>query len=569
VLPPLPKFSCPVYTTDDWFYWKHRYQYATTSDAAANVSPGAIICPQHPNADADVEKAIKYAAANNIAIAVRTGGHAYSGTSSTDSNNIQLDLSNAYKDWDYDAAEGTLRVGVSYSLLEFNTALAKAGMFMPTGQCYNVHVGGHVQTGGYGQLTRAFGLFGDHIVSFEIFLADGTKRTVHLDSDLTTDKDLIFAFLGGGPGNYGIMTHVTIRPLKDSDYQHSRAFKKVIPYDPKYEHDVLVQLFDLVQKWETAPGDYDFSFTVGSGEDNFLANQIGAASYDDFMVRFFGGMMGSSPFSFLSVYFQYSNLDNKPDTYDPSWCFKVKEILCTAKQRTGYWERFKAWFERKLIDYFATQKDDTVHTPISESVTQLWTYRGTREFNYPFVKDDQLTDKVADPEHWPEWVATRIDELIERRGFMVVTQCENFGGPNSAMTKKAATTPTAYAWRKTTVGYCLDAFYNPHVKDARRIAEQWYDENNAEGIGPNGKLSKADHRWFAFTHGSTDMSEVWRCYYSSPEDYHRCCKIKKEYDPNGVFTPNSFVVGWPDSAPKHVALAAAPPDSVTAASKPE
>lgn len=560
---PLPKFSCPVHTADDWCYWRYRYQYATTSNLTANMSPGAIIYPQHPNADDDVRRAIKYAADNHCAIAVRTGGHAYSGTSSTDSNNIQLDLSNAYKDWSYDAQSGLLRLGVSFSLLEFNTKLKEAGLFMPTGQCYNVHVGGHVQTGGYGQLCRAFGLFGDHIVSFEIFLADGKKRTIHVGSELTADKDLVFAFLGGGPGNYGIMTHVTIRPLKDSDHQYSRAYKKVIPYDPKYEHDVLVKLFEFVQseEWENAPGDYDFSFTVGSGEDNFLANQIGAASSDDFMLRFFGGQMGSSPFGFLSVYFQYSNLDNKPDTYDPSWCFKIKEILATAKPRIGYWERFKAWVEHTLIGFFATQRHDFVLTPISESVTQLWTYQGTREFNYPFVKDDQFTDKVADPEHWPEWVANRIDELIDRSGFMVVTQCENFGGPNSAMRKNGERKQTAYAWRDTTVGYCLDAFYNPHVKDAHRIAGEWYDKNCAEGIGPHGKLSIADHRWFAFTHGSTDMSKVWRCYYS-PEDYERCCKIKKAVDPNGVFTPNTFVVGYPDTAPKHGAL----PDGVTATS---
>src|SRR5690606_36648880 len=100
-----------------------------------------------------------YAAANNIAIAVRTGGHAYTGTSSTTSNNIQLDLSEAYNDWDYDAKTGLLRVGISHSLQELNTKLREKGLFMPTGQCYDVHVGGHAQTGGYGQLSRSFGLF--------------------------------------------------------------------------------------------------------------------------------------------------------------------------------------------------------------------------------------------------------------------------------------------------------------------------------------------------------------------------------------------------------------------------
>lgn len=562
----LPNFSCPVYTIGGWCYWKHRYQYATTSEAAAAMSPGVIICPQHPTADEDVKKAIKYAACKNIAIAIRTGGHAYSGTSSTNSNNIQLDLSNAYKDWDYSAAEGTLRVGVSYSLLEFNTKLAEqqlsqlanAGMFMPTGQCYYVHVGGHVQTGGYGQLTRAFGLFSDHIVSFDIILANGTPRKVHRDSPLHDDRELFFAVLGGGPGNYGVMTHVTIRPLKDSDHKHSRAYKRIIPYNPKLQHDVLVQLFDLIREWESAPGDYDFSFTVGSGEDSFIANQIGIASYDDFLVRLSGGMMGSSPFSFLSVYFQYSNLDNKCDSYDPHWCSKIKAIVAAAaaaNKGLGCWGRFKHWVEQKLIDYFATKADDDYITPISKCVTTLWTYMGMREFNYPVVKNAQMTDQVADPENWSEWVASRIDELIERsEGLMEVTQCQNFGGQDSAMRKNGCLKQTAYAWRNTTVGYELDAFYNPKVANTRLLAEEWTRVNNDEGIGPDGKLSRADHRWFWASHGDIDMSKVWPFYYSSAEDYERCWKVKKAVDPNGVFSPNPFVVGWPETAPKNAAL---------------
>jgi FAD binding domain-containing protein len=568
----LPKFSCPVYMMDDLDYWKYRYQYATTSNPTAAMSPWAIICPQHPNADADVKLAIKYAADNNIGIAVRTGGHAYSGTSSTDSNNIQLDLSNAYNDWNYDEKTGLLRVGVSYSLLEFNTKLkaqsvsqlANTGLFMPTGQCYNVHVGGHVQTGGYGQLTRAFGLFSDQIVSFEIILADGTTRKVDRDSKSDLEQqDLFFAVLGGGPGNYGVMTHVTIRPRKDSDHRYSRAFKQVIPYDPKFDHNVLVQMFNLVREWENAPGDYDFSFTVASGEIDFLCNQIGIASEDDFMVRLLGGKMGSSPISFLSVYFQYSNLDNKPDTYDPSWCNKIKTILGTANQGMDWWERFKEAAEQELIDLFMTLPDDSVITPISKSVTQLWTYRGMREFNYPFLKNSQITDKIARPEDWPEWVASRIDELIRRsdEGLMVVTQCENFGGQNSAMRKNGgANKKTAYAWRDTTVGYCLDAFYNPRAENALRKLEQWQGVNIAEGIGPHGMVSIPDHRWFWASHGDLDMSKVWQFYYSSAEDYERCCKVKKLVDPNGVFTANTFVVGYThDTARKPVALLAAPP----------
>ena len=62
------------------------------------------------------------------------------------------------------------------------------------------------------------------------------------------------------------------------------------------------------------------------------------------------------------------------------------------------------------------------------------------------------------------------------------------------------------------------------------------------------------------------MSKVWPFYYST-DDYAKCCKVKQTVDPNGVFTANTFVVGYsPETAPKH--LAAAPRD-VAIVRKPE
>ena len=47
----------------------------------------------------------------------------------------------------------------------------------------------------------------------------------------------------------------------------------------------------------------------------------------------------------------------------------------------------------------------------------------------------------------------------------------------------------------------------------------------------------------------------------------RTCKVKQTVDPNGVFTANTFVVGYsPETAPKH--LAAAPRD-IAVVRKPE
>ena len=140
-------------------------------------------------------------------------------------------------------------------------------------------------------------------------------------------------------------------------------------------------------------------------------------------------------------------------------------------------------------------------------------------------------------------------------GLMVFVQCQNFGGENSAVTKNGKRRQTSYAWRNTTVAYDLDVFFDAGVQNAQKLAEEWQNVNIAEGVGPHGKFSTADHRWFWASHGNLDMSKVWPFYYST-EDYAKCRKVKQTVDPNGVFTANTFVVGYlPETAPKHIAAA--------------
>src|SRR5262245_45973700 len=97
----LPAFNGKVVRRGDADYQASVNQYATTSvkDDKNVMAPRAIIyCA---NVD-DVQLAVKYARERDIAIAVRTGGHQYSGMSSTSGDNIQLDVSRAFRDVDLD-----------------------------------------------------------------------------------------------------------------------------------------------------------------------------------------------------------------------------------------------------------------------------------------------------------------------------------------------------------------------------------------------------------------------------------------------------------------------------------
>ena len=78
-------------------------------------------------------------------------------------------------DFQFDEDKNLLKCGISFNLQQFYTMLIERGLFLPGGVCSNVHLGGHIQTGGYGMILRSFGLLSDYIEGFDIVLADKEK----------------------------------------------------------------------------------------------------------------------------------------------------------------------------------------------------------------------------------------------------------------------------------------------------------------------------------------------------------------------------------------------------------
>lgn len=71
-------------------YPGEKYQYASSShEVDHNMNPGLIIQPRNKD---DIALALEYAKTHNIAVAITTGGHQYSGATSTSAPNIQLNL---------------------------------------------------------------------------------------------------------------------------------------------------------------------------------------------------------------------------------------------------------------------------------------------------------------------------------------------------------------------------------------------------------------------------------------------------------------------------------------------
>ena len=77
------------------------------------------------------------------------------------------------------------------------------------GGCHQVAVGGFVLGGGWSFLSRPYGLAIDNVLSMRLMLPNGTLVT--LPPTGGPDPELSWALRGGGGGNFGILTSVTLR----------------------------------------------------------------------------------------------------------------------------------------------------------------------------------------------------------------------------------------------------------------------------------------------------------------------------------------------------------------------
>ncbi|KAG0279859.1 hypothetical protein BGZ96_001799 [Linnemannia gamsii] len=530
---PLPGFTT-LYKRGEPEYNEHCYQYASSSHTHGIIQPKYII---YPAGDDEVIKAIQYAKANKLAVAVRTGGHQYSGASSTYGDNIQLALSRTYVDFRWENTDCTLvTVGVSYPLRVFHDKLAAKGRFVPHGQCSHVHLGGHVQTGGYGQLGRSFGLLADHVQKIRIITADGQPREIR--RGIEEDKDLFFAVLGGSPGNFGVITHVTIKVHRDEDHPQARGLKILYLYNRnrlKRLLDVMVQMAND----KSFPADYDYCLTVLSADS--LVFPSFSPDLDEKMrtdhPETFGvdGLFVWPPM--IVVYAQWANIEGKGQPFNKSFFDQIKQ----------------AGGEILDIPFLGVRVDYDKPRPLSE-LTGQWIFQNVREFEEPYIKRTFMSNsKTLVEDGWTTYVCDRIHEIESNpfNGCDLSVQIQHFGGDNSR-TYQNNDGSTAISWRDSHICAVLDCFHRPYPS-AWETANAWQKEND-KSVGHKGaKFCEEDRRVLWGSHDlNLDKEHVHyfdNAHAVSPKTkYERLCEIKKKVDPDGVFTPNGFCVGAPPVA---------------------
>src|SRR6201993_2388822 len=166
----------------------------------------------------DVVNALTWARQNNVMVRVRSGRHCLEGWSNVD-NGIVIDVSEM-KSATIRMASSTATVGAGLNQMEAVTELGKAGFAAPTGTEGTVGLVGATLGGGFGLLTRNFGMASDNLIAAEVVVAsngDGAKAIV---ADEKNNSDLLWALRGAGNGNFGVVTSLTykIHPLTQTIY---------------------------------------------------------------------------------------------------------------------------------------------------------------------------------------------------------------------------------------------------------------------------------------------------------------------------------------------------------------
>ena len=149
--------------------------------------------------DADVQSAVRFAAAHRMLVSVRGGGHHIAGNAVAEGG-LMIDLSGR-RGVSVDARKRTALVGPGALLADFDRAAQAHGLATPLGINSTTGVAGLTLGGGFGWLTRRYGMTVDNLLGAKVVTADGEVRVTSASSE----PELFWALRGGG-GNFGVVT---------------------------------------------------------------------------------------------------------------------------------------------------------------------------------------------------------------------------------------------------------------------------------------------------------------------------------------------------------------------------
>ncbi|XP_044510178.1 reticuline oxidase-like [Mangifera indica] len=341
----------PIRTNNSSTYYYHLLNFSIQNLRFTDSwvpKPLAIVLPKSVE---EISNTVLCCRRLSLEIRVRCGGHSYEGTSAFASDGASfliIDMINLNK-VAVDLTSETAWVGGGATLGETYYAIAEASNVhgFSAGSCPTVGVGGHIGGGGFGLLSRKYGVAADHVV--DALLVDANGRLLNREG---MGEDVFWAIRGGGGGVWGIVYAWKIKLIK---------VPKIVTSFIISRQGTKSHVENLVNKWQhIAPNlidDFYITCFVGAGLPE--AEKIGEIS-----ATFKGFYLGprNEALSIVKQAFPDVQLGEE-DCKEMSW---IESILFFSGLSKG--SSILDLKNRYLQDknYFKA-KSDYVKTPISAS----------------------------------------------------------------------------------------------------------------------------------------------------------------------------------------------------------
>jgi len=457
--------------TDDNYDTSYRAWTATYDD----VKPEAVVyCKSESDVVTVMNFILEHASEDGSVMdfAVRSGGHNLAGWSSSDG--VVIDLSGLNQL--YVSEDNTAIVGPGVSLSIFTKFAEENDFTLPHGDCASVCFGGFLNGGGFGLISRTFGMGVDWIKSINVVLPTG--ELIQTSQEDEYYGDLFWALRGGGGGNFGIVT--------------------------QYE-------MNIPQKELKSPGLYlEISWNYDSNLWGEIASTWNSFVQDQSYGNHFAVYLRITPVTYITkdYYIQLHGFWTGEQVDGLMVVAKLLDkISVTPTQAKVDYVSFEGWIESSASDRLRYSSHcssrfafDTLSKGFFDAISTT-------------LEDMISYDNYADPTDEDELTYGNPTEFL-------------FIAPAGGAISNHAIGDTAFPWRDATYLFVVCARYMNDYENAYDFVEKWI-VSTMDTVEP----FLSDKSFINFP--DNNLVNWQNAFYG--DNYARLQSVKGKYDPNNIF----------------------------------
>ena len=468
---------------------------------SAAVAPARIvIC----TTSAQVKQVLQDAIHDGVRPTVRSGGHCYENFTVNNPGGILLDLSllNAVR---RDSETGEYSVLPGAVLGDIYQALYKReGVTLPGGTCYTVGAGGHISGGGFGVLSRLYGLTSDWLSAVDILTVDASGRVTERRIDKKNDADLFRACRGAGTAGFGVITAFHFQQL------------------PQAPREVIQA--DLHFSWETMSEDQFVSLLMTYG-DYWATRGLDPDTWGLFAILDIGSRSNGR----LGMYIQFCQADGT-----------VKD-LSVLQEFLARFDKFHPSSRLRGMGGSSTTKQIGQHAKV-ELGRMSWLAAATGDRSGSMQERAKYKSAYMRRNFVPTEAQTIYrfysgNSIASRSSVVAV---DSYGG---AVNRRGLAEETAIAQRASIMKLQWQCYWTDPAMDAQHLREldafytELYSGKHVDG-GHQGTPWGDAYEGCYMNYPDADMLRYayWpELYYGQSGLYPFLQRVKQTYDPNNVF----------------------------------